>query len=86
MPRIPANLPPVFLAWAQDDPVALEPERKFYDALAAAGCKAEVHIFSAGGHGFGMRTQGTTSDHWVDAFYFWLAAQGLTTPPPPPAR
>ena len=86
MPGIPANLPPVFLAWAQDDPVALDPVRKFYDALVSAGCKPEVHIYSAGGHGFGMRTQGTSSDHWIDAFYFWLEAQGLTTPPPPPAR
>jgi acetyl esterase/lipase len=86
MPRIPANLPPVFLAWAQDDPVALDPARKFYDALTAAGDKPEVHIYSAGGHGFGLRTQGTTSDHWVDAFYFWLDAHGLTKPPPPPAR
>jgi len=33
---------------------------------------------SAGGHGFGLRKQGTTSDHWIDAFYDWLAAQGLT--------
>lgn len=86
MPRIPSNLPPVFLAWAQDDPVALDPVRRFYDALRAAGCKPEVHIFSAGGHGFGMRTQGTSSDHWIDAFYSWLDAQGLTRPPPPPAR
>ena len=86
MPRIPANLPPVFLAWAQDDPVALDPVRKFYDALLAAGYKPEVHIFATGGHGFGMRTQGTSSDHWIDAFYFWLDAHGLTKPPPPPAR
>ena len=86
MPRIPSSLPPVFLAWAQDDPVALDPVRRFSDALSAAGCKPEVHIFSAGGHGFGMRTQGTSSDHWVDAFYFWLEARGLTRPPPPPAR
>jgi len=86
MPRIPSNLPPVFLAWAQDDPVALDPVRRFYDALTAAGTRPEVHIFSAGGHGFGMRTQGTTSDHWVDTFYFWLEAQGWTRPPPPPVR
>jgi len=86
MPRIPSSLPPVFLAWAQDDPVALDPVRRFSDALSAAGCKPEVHIFSAGGHGFGMRTQGTSSDHWVDAFYFWLEAHGLTRRPPPPVR
>ncbi|HET7101229.1 MAG TPA: alpha/beta hydrolase [Terriglobia bacterium] len=78
MPAIPARLPPMFMAWAQDDAVALGPIVKFYDALKAAGQKPEVHIFSAGGHGFGMRRQGTSSDHWIDTFYFWLEAQGFT--------
>jgi acetyl esterase/lipase len=78
MPAIPAKLPPMFLAWAQDDPVALEPIIRFYDALKLAGHKPEAHVFSAGGHGFGMRKQGTSSDHWIDAFYYWLEAQGLT--------
>jgi acetyl esterase/lipase len=86
MPRIPSNLPPMFLAWAQDDPIALDPVRRFADALTAAGDRPEIHIFSAGGHGFGMRTQGTSSDHWIDAFYGWLESQGLTRPPSPPDR
>jgi acetyl esterase/lipase len=80
MPAIPAKLPPMFLAWAQDDTVALAPVVKFYEALKAAGHKPETHIFSAGSHGFGMRKQGTTSDHWIDSFYYWLEAQGLTKP------
>lgn len=79
MPSIPAGLPPTFMAWAQDDPVALMPVVRFADALVAAGNKPERHIFSAGGHGFGMKKQGTTSDHWIDEFYYWLEAQGLTS-------
>lgn len=78
MPAIPAKLPPMFLAWAQDDTTARGPIVKFHDALTAAGHKPEIHIYSAGGHGFGLRKQGTSSDHWIDAFYFWLEAQGLT--------
>jgi acetyl esterase/lipase len=77
MPAIPARLPPMFMAWAQDDTVALEPVVKFYEALKSAGHKPEAHVFSAGGHGFGMKRQGTTSDHWTDEFYYWLEAQGL---------
>ncbi len=80
MPAIPAKLPPMFLAWAQDDALTLVPVVKFYEALRSAGHKPEVHIFSAGGHGFGMRKQGTSSDRWIDGFYFWLEAQGLTRP------
>lgn len=78
MPTIPAKLPPMFLAWAQDDPLVLDPVARFYEALKSAGHKPEVHIFSAGGHGFGMRKQGTSSDRWIDEFYYWLEAQGFT--------
>lgn len=80
MPAIPAGLPPMFLAWAQDDAVALGPVVKFHGALASAGYKPEVHIFRSGGHGFGMRKQGTSTDHWIEAFYSWLEGQGLTKP------
>ena len=80
MPAIPGKLPPIFLAWAQDDRLVLDPVIKFYDALKSAGHKPEAHIFSAGGHGFGTRKQGTSSDHWIEAFYYWLEAQGFTKP------
>ena len=78
MPAIPSKLPPVFLAWARDDPVALAPIVRFHDALVAAGIEPETHVYSAGGHGFGMKKQGTTSDHWIEEFYWWLESQGLT--------
>jgi acetyl esterase/lipase len=78
MPAIPKDLPPIFLAWAQDDNQVLGPIVKFHDALMEAGHKPEVHVYNAGGHGFGLKKQGTTSDHWIDAFYHWLEAQGLT--------
>jgi acetyl esterase/lipase len=74
MPPIPAKLPPIFMAWAQDDPVALEPVLRFRDALIAAGHKPDLHAFKSGGHGFGLRKQGTSSDHWIDVFYDWLGA------------
>ena len=80
MPAIPEKLPPVFMAWAQDDPIALQPVVKFYDALLAAHNKPEAHIFSAGGHGFGMKKQHTSSDRWIDEFYYWLQAQGFAKP------
>jgi acetyl esterase/lipase len=78
MPAVRGKLPPTFLAWAQDDQIARDPASKFADALIAAGNTPERHVFSAGGHGFGTRKQGTTSDHWIDELYYWLDAQGLT--------
>lgn len=81
IPRMPKHLPPLFMAWAQNDDVALEPILRFQDALEAAGHQPEVHIYAAGGHGFGMKKQGTSSDYWIDAFYYWLEAYGFTAPP-----
>jgi len=78
MPQIPATLPPIFLAWAADDNVVPKMLPRFRDALAAAGIRPEVHVYAKGGHGFGMKKQGTTSDHWVDEFYWWLDAQGFS--------
>jgi len=81
VPRIPQGLPPFFMAMAQDDTLAGPYIVRFYEALKSAGYKPEFHIYKSGGHGWGMRKQGTTSDHWIDEFYFWLEAQGLTHPP-----
>jgi len=77
MPPIPQNLPPIFMAWAQDDPQVLNQVNAFYSALRAAGAKPETHIYSAGSHGFGMKHQGTTSDRWSEDFYAWMQAQGF---------
>ena len=79
-PTIPQNLPPVFLAWAQDDRTAGAVCERFYEALKAAGSVPEVHIYKSGGHGFGMSKKGTTSDHWIEEFYWWLQALGFAQP------
>jgi acetyl esterase/lipase len=81
VPKVPPQgLPPFFMAMAQDDTLAGPMIVALYDAVKAAGYKPEFHIFSSGGHGWGMRKQGKTSDHWIDEFYWWLEAQGLTRP------
>lgn len=78
MPPIPPSLPPIFMAWAKDDDVALAPTVRFHDALVKAGAKPDTHVYDTGGHGFGMRKQGKASDRWIDDFRAWLAAQHLT--------
>jgi acetyl esterase/lipase len=80
VPPIPQGVPPIFMEMAQDDNLAGPQIVAFYDALKAAGYKPEFHIYNRGGHGWSMRKQGTTSDHWIDEFYWWLEAQGLTRP------
>jgi acetyl esterase/lipase len=74
---LPAKLPPVFLAVAQDDLLVRDSVLKFNAALQASKHDSEVHLYSSGGHGFGMFTQGTTSDHWIDELHWWLQAKGI---------
>ncbi|HET7103782.1 MAG TPA: alpha/beta hydrolase [Terracidiphilus sp.] len=81
VPPIPKEgVPPFFMEMAQDDNLAGPQIVAFYDAMKAAGYKPEFHIYEHGGHGWGMRKQGTTSDHWLEEFYWWLEANGLTKP------
>ena len=80
VPPIPIEVPPFFMAMAQDDNLAGPYIVRFYEALKAAGHNPEFHIYNHGGHGWGMRKQGTSSDHWIDEFYWWLEAQGLARP------
>ena len=86
MPVVPRGLPPVFMAWASDDDIAGQAMVRLHDALMAASDAPEVHIYSAGGHGFGMAPQGTTSDHWADELYYWLDAKGFTRRSPATPR
>jgi acetyl esterase/lipase len=79
MPDIPAQLPPVFLAYASDDPLVGARVDDFYAALRRAGHSPELHVYSKGGHGFGMKKQGTSSDYWIEDFHHWLVSLGLTS-------
>ncbi len=73
-----AVAPPLFIATAQDD-VLLAPlsATRLYEAWRRSGCSAELHVFAAGRHGFGMKKQDLPSDAWTDLFRNWLATQGL---------
>jgi acetyl esterase/lipase len=78
MPPIPPNLPPIFMAYAADDPIAGFAVENFFLALRRAKLNPELHLYSEGQHGFGMSHLGMTSDHWIQEFYWWMESQGLT--------
>ena len=74
--RWPAKTPPMFLAVAQDD-FLLPNVLGAYDALVKGGHSGELHVYSAGQHGFGMAKQGFTSDQWFVEFTAWLRSMGF---------
>ncbi len=73
---VPADAPPLFLALAADDAMAVGASLPLFSAWRAAGCQAELHIYAGGGHGFGMFRQGIPTDDWIERFGEWLRAQG----------
>jgi acetyl esterase/lipase len=77
---VPADAPPLFIAVAHDDGFATSASVPLYSAWSAAGRSAELHIYSKGGHGFGMHKQGLPADHWIEHFGEWLQAQGVLAP------
>jgi acetyl esterase/lipase len=73
---LPAVVPPLFAAVAADDPV-VGPDTSALDAWRAAGKTAEFHLYGKGGHGFGMRRSGATTDLWPDEFLAWVRSNGF---------
>jgi acetyl esterase/lipase len=68
-----ADTPPSFIVQAEDDPVHIENSTTWFLALKNAKVPAELHIYSEGGHGYGLRPQAkwpvTT---WPAAVEVWL--------------
>ncbi len=75
---VPSDVPPLFLAAADGDTLVLPGSTAaLYQAWRNAGNQAELHIFSGGQHGFGMRRQDPQTWQWFDLFVNWLRAQAL---------
>ena len=73
----PAILPPC----ASDDPLLPSTgSANLYSIWKEAGRSAELHIYSKGGHGFGMHKQGLPIGHWIDRYGDWPEALGLLKP------
>ncbi len=72
--HVSANTPPTILFHAQDDPtVAVENSLAMFSALRAAKVEAELHIFSGGQHGWGLRgIEGKTCAEWPVLFVNWM--------------
>lgn len=70
--------PPAFLTAAEDDrAVPVQNSRSFCEALQANKVPATLKVYQKGGHGFGLRPQGTDSDKWTEALDKWLRENSL---------
>ena len=74
---VPADAPPTFAVLAADDPFFSSGGFDLIVRYREAGRPVEFHFYEQGGHAFGMRKQGSTSDLWIDQFYAWIKGRGL---------
>ncbi len=75
--RVSKDTPPCFFAHAYDDGVSPENSVRMFLELKKLKVPAELHVYSTGGHGFGLRREGKPCATWPDRFAEWLTAQGL---------
>jgi len=78
MPVAP-DAPPMFVLAANDDPLAGS-SIGIASLWKAARRPVELHIYSKGGHGFGMKKQNLPVDGWIDRFGEWLDYLGYFKP------
>jgi len=68
--------PPTFFAHAYDDPVTPESSVRSFLLLKQLKVPAELHVYTAGGHGYGIRDDGKPVNTWPARLGDWLGAQG----------
>lgn len=75
---ISRETPPTFLVQAEDDYVdGVNQSLVYYMALAKAHVPAELHIYTQGGHAFGLRTTDLPITHWPKLADAWLHRIGV---------
>jgi acetyl esterase/lipase len=78
--RVTGKTPPSFIVQTEDDPVHVENATVYFLALKNAKVPVELHIYSQGGHGYGLRRTALPVTAWPKSVEAWL--HGLQILPP----
>ena len=71
--QVTAATPPTFLVHAMDDKsVNIKHSILFYEALKEHNVAGDLHIFSSGGHGFGLGLHKGEVASWTDLCINWM--------------
>ena len=81
------QIPPTFLVQAENDYTAhVENSLIYFQALKDAKIPAELHLFTQGGHGFGLRPTDLPISRWPTLADQWLHTIHILGPPAPVGR
>lgn len=70
---VTAQTPPAFIVQTQDDRRLFPSSTAYHEALCRAGVPAEIHLYAAGGHGYGMRPSAYPVSDWPKHCAIWQA-------------
>ena len=74
---VPKDAPPTFLVCADDDRSHVVTTAGLYLDLEKQGVSSEMHIYAAGGHGFGIRESHLPVATWPDRLKEWMLDRKL---------
>ncbi len=70
--KVSEKTPPAFIMQTQDDKPYVDSSVGYFLALKKFGVNADLHIFSVGGHGYGLREKTKPVGTWGDTLATWL--------------
>lgn len=75
-PELPVtkNTAPTFMVQTEEDAVRVESSLFYYLALKNATVPAEMHLFSTGGHGYGLRKSNLSVNSWPKRAEEWMTS------------
>lgn len=70
--KISAETPPTLMIQTEDDKSYVNSSLFYYYALKEAGVPVWMHLYSTGGHGYGLRDTGVRVNEWPDRAEDWF--------------
>lgn len=75
--KVTVNTPPTMLIQTEDDKSYIDSSLFYYYALKEAGVPAWMHLYSSGGHGYGLRDTGSSVNSWPLRVEEWFVELGI---------
>ncbi len=73
--------PPMFMVHTADDPVCVENSLLMASALSSCKVPFELHVYEAGGHGYGLGHDSPFASPWTVQCAHWMRTRGFLTAP-----
>jgi acetyl esterase/lipase len=79
--RVSKEMPPCLFVVSSDDKGAAAGTLLMAQAVREAGVSTELHLYSTGGHGYGMRKGDRPHNAWPQRCEEWMRQSGFLKPP-----